>query len=318
MTMLKPQEVYLLERYISLEYLGLLRDNWGEMISHVGRCLDEFMADLPPDYRKRPLPEQPDAVWGERILPNFRKTFEGLCNGFVRRSQGDLSGLESSHGPFNDFRGQVDFSSEWMTKADEIVYANLLNQSVLLAGNIIATIEAAWSPLDLTDNYTEQDRGPLDAPANWPAYRLNKSVSVDTGSEITRSGIYLPDTSNSCAQFLHTKQGVAPQALAHVGTENLINPETKENYGEEAIEEEYDCKWILIERASDIGVAVTPPTLTRQKIHRLLPGDICPQTGFYVSPARIDARRRFQTGESMPDLGSNYGETIWQWDVNQD
>jgi len=317
MATIKPQEIYLLERYTSLDYLGNLRDIWGAMISHLERCLDDFMADLPADYRKRQLQEQPDVVWGERVLPNFRKSFEGLCNGVVLRSQGDLAGLEYSHGPFNDFRGQVDFSSDWMKKNDEIAYSDLLNQSVLLAGNIIATIEAAWSPLDLTDNYSEQDRGPLHLPATWPAYRLDKTVSVESDDEIKHSGIYLPDTQDSCAQFLCAKKRPAPQALAVIGTEDLIVPGTDEKYGEESIEEEYDCVWTLVERASDTGVTYTPPTLATKITHRLRAGDICPQTGIYLSPARIDARRRFEQGEIMPDLESNYGETIWQWDVNQ-
>ncbi|WP_284620504.1 PoNe immunity protein domain-containing protein [Aquabacterium humicola] len=43
----------------------------------------------------------------------------------------------------------------------------------------------------------------------------------------------------------------------------------------------------------------------------------CPRTGFWFSPARPDSRRRFDAGETMPDLGGDYGTTIWQWDERQ-
>lgn len=37
-----------------------------------------------------------------------------------------------------------------------------------------------------------------------------------------------------------------------------------------------------------------------------------------VAPARTTlSRRYFQTGDSMPSLGGDYGVTIWQWDENQ-
>lgn len=60
-----------------------------------------------------------------------------------------------------------------------------------------------------------------------------------------------------------------------------------------------------------------PPILTSQVVHRVRAGENCPQTGYYITPARIDARRKFQEGQTMPSVADNYGEVIWQWDVNQ-
>lgn len=61
---LYPQEIYLLERYTSVEYFGSMRDAWQAMVDHVEDCLARFMAKLPADYRSRPLPLQPDIAWG--------------------------------------------------------------------------------------------------------------------------------------------------------------------------------------------------------------------------------------------------------------
>ena len=72
----RPKEIFLLERYVSLESFGQLRDTWGQMIEHLEKCLALFEHDLPANYRSRQLPEQPDIVWGGRVLPIFRNTFQ--------------------------------------------------------------------------------------------------------------------------------------------------------------------------------------------------------------------------------------------------
>jgi hypothetical protein len=88
-----PQEIYLLERYTSLDYFADLRDTWAEMVKHVESCLESFMQNLPADYRSTSLPEQPDVVWGQRVLPNFRDTLQGLNTGFILLTHGDFKGL---------------------------------------------------------------------------------------------------------------------------------------------------------------------------------------------------------------------------------
>lgn len=46
--------------------------------------------------------------------------------------------------------------------------------------------------------------------------------------------------------------------------------------------------------------------------------DLCPRSGYWITPVRADSRQYFQKGQVMPDTGGNIGESIWQWDVNQD
>ena len=43
----------------------------------------------------------------------------------------------------------------------------------------------------------------------------------------------------------------------------------------------------------------------------------CPQTCWWMTPAKAGSRRYFNEGEIMPSLGGDYGLTIWQWDVDQ-
>lgn len=46
-------------------------------------------------------------------------------------------------------------------------------------------------------------------------------------------------------------------------------------------------------------------------------GQPCPKTGFWFTPARAGSRQRFEVGQVMPEVGGDYGATIWQWDDQQ-
>jgi hypothetical protein len=315
-TPLIPQEIFLLERYTSVEYFEKLRDTWAEMIAHLDRCLDEFMRNLPLDYRARSLPEQPDAVWGERVIPNFRDTLQSLNDGYVKLVAADFTGLEHAHGPLNDFKGQTDFWSGWMTHDNENIYGALINKAVTMAGNIVATEGAYWNPQELTTRYDDQSLGLLDVPTSWPTYKLSSTVIVSSGEPLLKSGIYLPDIDNSCAEFLGTAYDTAPDARIYTGEKELFAPDTGIKYGQEPIYSEQPCKWFLVERTYDSGISTTPNLLSPTR-SRVVAGTPCPQSGVYFTPAKENSRRRFVKGEIMPSFDSVYGATIWQWDDNQ-
>lgn len=255
MTPLKPQEIFLLERYTSLEYFGTLRDRWGAMIAHLERCLTQFLAGLPTGFssNSRALRrlDRSDIVWNDRVIPNFKSTFQGLCAGYIALAQGEVDALEHGYGPLSDLKGQMDYSSSWMSKEDDNTYGNLLHSSVEMASNIVATIGANWDMGHLAEDYSAQNRGVLDAPAVWPAYRLANNIVVDSGGKIVTAGIYLPDVENSCAQFLYAGAGPAPAASVRMGFRALLHPVTGEKYGEDAIIEKFPCRWTLVERVPD-------------------------------------------------------------------
>lgn len=47
-------------------------------------------------------------------------------------------------------------------------------------------------------------------------------------------------------------------------------------------------------------------------------GQPCPQTGWWLTPARANSRHLFKQGDIMPAFEeSSYGATIWQWDIDQ-
>ncbi|MFV8577711.1 PoNe immunity protein domain-containing protein [Ralstonia pseudosolanacearum] len=46
-------------------------------------------------------------------------------------------------------------------------------------------------------------------------------------------------------------------------------------------------------------------------------GQPCPKSGYWMTPAKPGSRRHFQQGDVMPEVASDYGSTIWQWDNDQ-
>ena len=83
---------------------------------------------------------------------------------------------------------------------------------------------------------------------------------------------------------------------------------------------DHPSKWYFVEKVQDdfedASIQRYVPG-TSDHIIRLASGAKCEEPGFYFSPAGPGSRRFFNTGETMPTLGSDYGETVWQWDPRQ-
>lgn len=308
-----PVEIYLLEKFSSVDYLAELRDTWGEMVTHVDECLERFMLNLPPDYRNWPVSEQPDLVWGERILPNFQDTFQGLSTGVIKVSHGEAIELRCANGVCNDYIGLREYSDAWLGEADRARYGTLLERSYKMASNICATEEPFWRPGDL-DDY-QGKLGPVEVPATLPAYKINPGITVRTGDPVKRAGIYLPDKDDSLPAYMHTEKP-APEAAVVTGVKDLRD-ENGVKIREKKIVEFLPCTWTLIERDGNVAAQKGPPSLIAVPNYRTPGGDACPATGYYFTPAREGSRQRFEQGQIMPDLDSKYGGTIWQWDANQ-
>jgi len=83
------------------------------------------------------------------------------------------------------------------------------------------------------------------------------------------------------------------------------------------------CKWYFVEQIEGEGeydaeqtegVDATGPTAVRARAEA---GSLCPRDGFWFTPAQANSRRFFRASEVMPEIGGDYGATIWQWDQNQ-
>jgi hypothetical protein len=80
------------------------------------------------------------------------------------------------------------------------------------------------------------------------------------------------------------------------------------------------CKWYFVERVEgefDDEAGVSSNTAAIPTRLRAQAGQPCPREGFWLTPAKTNSRRLFKAGEVMPDVGGDYGATIWQWDEPQ-
>ena len=316
-TAINPQEIYLLERYTSLSYFGEMRDAYGVMIKFVEARLEHYMDNLPLDYRSLPLPEQPDAVWGEHVLPHFRSSFQSLCTGYIELAHGDVTALGYANAPKRDFRGQLEYWADWMGEVEVEEYRRLFSVVLTMASNIDITEGGRWSAGALGKHYEESNRGSLNPPVHWPQYKLNSSIQVASGQSVKQNGIYLPNIADSCAEFLSNNYDESPEASVLIGMRELFHPATKIKYGETPEYEKRPCIWTLVERVSDDGGMTSAPSLLNKTSHRVEAKQPCPETGFYFTPAQANSRRHFKQGDLMPSVSNDYGMAIWQWDDQQ-
>jgi len=324
-TPLIPQEVYLLERFSTLDYFRPIRDNYEAAVRHAEQCLEAFVNDLPPDYRSRHLSQQPDIVWGERVLPNMRETLNALIRGYIRISHGELKGLGSAGRVESDRRGIVDHDVSWMDEPQVTavvpggshLFWELFGATLSPASMVTNTIDRYWDAGDLTDRYLEGSFGPLNPPKQWPRYRLNRTVLVATGDPIPRNGIFLPDIDQSCASLLVVGER-APKANHLIRIDTRID-ENGIKRGETPISEKCPTTWTLIERVpgetvpSEEGLGPTGSTP-----ERVPAGKPVTQSGYWFTPAKQGSRRYFKQGDVFPEIeGSPWGDTFWQWAPDQ-
>lgn len=316
-TPLTAQECFLLERYTSLEYYGRMRDAWEAVVLYTEGLLERYVQHLPDGYRNRPLPKQPDIVWGERVLPNFRDAMQSIFDGYIQFSHGDWSGW-SGVDVSNCVRGASDFWHGWMDEAEEgglRKYSELLGVASDLASNIDGTADAGWPQDCLGKRYRPDIRGPLTPPLAWPRYRLNPDILVKTDEPVQHAGLYWPEAEEAAVQFLiPTTEKMdwvtAPPALVGLSKSGV----------------QYDHKeptvWIKVERIPgetvDDGLADLLATTTLSP-RNVAGGKPCPRTGWWFTPAQANGQRRhFRKGEVFPVIkGSHYGDTFWQWSPDQ-
>ncbi|MGI4720156.1 MAG: hypothetical protein ACRYGO_18270 [Janthinobacterium lividum] len=310
----QSEQVTLLELFSSTLYFSAMRDKWEEMIKHIESCLEAYMNALPPNYRSKPFPDQPDIAWGHRVLPNFRNTLVKLNDAHIMLAHGDMSALGYANCVKSDFKGQLDYFADWMNSSDRKIYEDCISSATERAHNIALTDEALWQSLDLPRLHEELAR--FSGYLKIRNHRINSGVFVRSGEKTTVNGIYVPDVESGCPQFLGTHRKRAPMTSICVGTEDLINPITGKKYAEQNIYKEVECTWHLLEESDDIQNSNIKTTQTFQSL-RVPGGQLCPKSGFYFTSAFLDSRKRFVEGEMMPSLNSTYGQTIWQWEEGQ-
>lgn len=297
---IRPQEIYLLERYSSAKYFKELVDAFKQMLDAAERSLDIFMSDLPYNYRDQHISQQPDVVWGERVLPNFRSTMESLDYGYKQLLEGDLSALQYAGNVTGDLRGQTaDYLPDWMDKTNLDLFDQGQIKAHRLASNINTTVFGGWPVGSLSFRYNLNSRGILDLPESLPIYRQNPNIYIKTGEKVQQDGIYIPTIDEASAQLM-LKGHDAIEALVGLSKSGL------------QYHHEESTTWVLVERIADEGGTLDSIELKNLKVYA---GEACLQSGNWWSPANKTASKYFEKGQILPEVESDWGETIWYLEV---
>lgn len=263
MATLHPQECFLLERFVSLDYIGELRDAWQQVVDAHEQALERYMKRASATLRSSPLSEQADVTWGTVLLPNYRATLQNLMNTYIERSHGDANVFRGGGGVCGALRGGREYWHGWMDQDELERIGDLESRASRLDINFNRTCEGRWEEGDLSFRYDELNWGPLDLPPAIPAYELDGSVVVRPGDKVEIPGVYLPDVDHACAQFLHPyRTNQLKPDLLHargMGEISVHQGLQRDVYGDWERERQVVPTWTLVRRTGKSLLPV-PPT----------------------------------------------------------
>ena len=150
-------------------------------------------------------------------------------------------------------------------------------------------------------------------PMEIPEYAPDRSVLCKTGDIVPWTGVWVPADGMGKAALAFARKHIQIMQPAY----HVISEDEETGWQEFEVVE---CTWHPVKPTGRMVPLPPPLSFDEPEMEGLLrcpAGQPCPQAGWWSSPAKADSRRRFAAGEVMPDLGGDYGATIWQWDLDQ-
>ncbi|ECG8589107.1 hypothetical protein FNI11_04920 [Salmonella enterica subsp. salamae] len=256
MAVLHPQECWLLERAVSVEYYRRRYEAWKSFVELCEHQVAEWIKTMPLDTRRRPLYEQIDAVWGGRVLPNIRGTLKSVHYDYIQRQQNNPDALHSGGNISSDYRGLLDYPPDWMPVAAQKEYHRLLWKSDFYDMQIGSVSQGTRKEGSLTYYYSEKVYGPLALPMQLPLYELDWQTFLKEDDSVTLAGLYLPDIPDAAARLMYPREHIP----------NAWQGRIRSLYVDDVGQQEYvwkDCawtktKWIRIRRVKNRFINVPP------------------------------------------------------------
>lgn len=149
-------------------------------------------------------------------------------------------------------------------------------------------------------------------PTQIPEYAPDTSISCKTGDIVPWTGVWVPSTGMGTAALAFARKDLQVMQAAYE-----IASVDEDGYPTFKV---VDCTWHPVKPT---GRMIGHPVLLQLKHDaatapgRCESGVRCPREGYWFTPAQENSRRLFKLGQTMPRLGTDYGITIWQWDLNQ-
>lgn len=140
-------------------------------------------------------------------------------------------------------------------------------------------------------------------PDPLPQYMIDKSIACQTGNEVPWTGVWYPSTGLDNQSLTFAVKGLRMQpAFRIVKT---------------AEEMEAEGQWPHPQTMALVTTWHPVVPLVRkdepERELRAQGGEPCPRTGIWQQVDASATQRRYAAGETMANLGSAYGYTVWRW-----
>lgn len=253
MSILHPQECYLLEQSISVENYKRCYEAYKHAIEIAETRYDEVMRNIPLDYRNRPINQQLDITWGSRVLPNLRRTLAWLEKSYILRlHSGEWPAVAGGGGVRSDRKGMyADMGADlsWMGENCQQQFEFYFQEANQLDNNIACSTRNEWREGELTYNLSPNFG--LVVPKRIPRYELVPDITLKTGERPKVAGLYLPDVDHAAATFLYPQiPNLEWSTLAFQGKEmkRFVNSNTQRVSYSWKSSDNVPCLWTLIRR----------------------------------------------------------------------
>ena len=308
-----------------------------------------------PDYlsRANTFLHEAFALFQDRVLqhpfiadyapvPQWGSVMEHLLSSFDNARavliHGEFGPMQSWASRVSDIpRGLRESNMEWLGQPDQDRIMLLVNEASRIGNHFLRGMamsqafsspayrdrSTAWRyevPEDLGISGSEIARYYEDAvfpvrPHHIPEYTADISVTCKTGDVVPWTGVWVPATGIGTAALAFARQGVQVMQPAY----EAASMDADGDIEEFAL---IECTWHAVRPTGRMIAHPNSTTATQEfdEGHRLSceAGFTCVRSGYWFTPAKAGSRRYFKHGELMPEIGGDYGATIWQWDHNQD
>ena len=285
--------------------------------------------------------------WVSRYLTHAENIRRGI--GFIKNGGDYMPMIDFLRAPSADYRGLVEQPLGWMNEDQRkqwdlafrrLSYACGTGSETLRnneAGGRLwlnrGSVGSSQIYLDRDDSHIgdsadaikfAQGYGIMSPPTPYPKHPIDASEHVSPGTPCPRTGVWVPK------QWI---DGANDFSLAFCVQGNPMQPAYQIYWGkpldvwadfpmpdDDDVEERsitltetkaVDTTWYFV--SQPVGQAMPATTLHL----RCEAGHACPKSGYWITPAKSGSRRFFSQGTPMPEIASDYGSTIWQWDSDQ-
>ena len=280
-----------------------------------------------------------------RKVSNFGKnnqiydTFKGLARDFRRGAElarlNDYKLVWDTASCVNgDVRGMMEQPlHSWMSEAEYQVFSGVEVSRLLSSASQItrALHNAIWGPQALFNpdpdwpegsnidggfpdteivkwykSHKDRHQGKLlvDLPDPLPEYVVDKSIACKTGDEVPWTGVWYPATGLERHSLTFAIKGLRMQPVYRVvkTVAEFTTKDEKFPYPET----------VAVATIWHPLIPSGKPATTNEAL-RSKAGELCPKAGVWQPMEPGATPRRYAVGETMGDLESAYGITVWQW-----